>query len=231
VEHNISELKILMDSGVKVKKPFLVDNFLSEEDFLELKNFLQSYDYKSLDFSDIMNKYEQTVDVSSSLVKKVDERARELFGSATMIPAYHMFAHHQITEDGDVPLLSLHLDESPGTYVVDLIIDYSVEWPIVIDKQIFYPKPNQAVLFYAEDQMHYRPKWPSDSREDFYQAIFFHYTEPDHWSKRLGISHRESQEAQLYFKNKRNEAYRHYFMNKSSTYSLPEIPEPKSYTD
>ena len=220
-----------MTSGVSVKPAFIIDNFLPEEDFQKLKNLVQSNNYRSLDFSDIMNKYEETVDIGGDIPKKVDELARKYFESETMIPAYHMFAHHEITENGDTPLLPLHLDESPGTYVVDLIIDYSVEWPIVIDKQIFTPKPNQAVLFYAEDQLHYRPHWPSKSPDDFYQAIFFHYIEPNHWSKTLGIGHRTSDEAQEFFREKRIAAHKAFWSTGINPNTLPTIPEPKTYND
>jgi len=189
---NYIEIENILTNGVKFFDPFLVDNFYPEEMFSELVKICNNYDLKNIDFSHQMNKWEEPIRIPQKFTDFAVQKVKDLLGTDDVIPAYHMYAHHQITSEGRVPKLPLHIDWSPGSYMVDLQIGGNRDWGFVARYENFVCKPNQAVICQPQFDYHYRPTWASNDEKEYYQAIFFHLINRDHWllSKETGIPKR-----------------------------------------
>ena len=101
--------------------PFLVEGFFEKSDFEELKGILTSYDVKDIAYTKQMNKWEDAVQIPQHFFDKAIRRTRDLLGTEDVELGYYLYAHHQITAEGRKPFLQVHLDWSPGCYMVDLI--------------------------------------------------------------------------------------------------------------
>ncbi len=240
------EIENILTDGVKLFDPFLVDEFYPQDMFDELVSICTSNDLSKLDYSHQMNKWEQGVEIPQKFFDYAEKRVRELLGTEDVIHAYHMYAHHQITSEGRVPKLGLHIDEAPGAYMVDLHIGGNRDWGFVARYNNFICKPNQAIICQPQLDYHYRPSWGSDNKEEYYQAFFIHMINKNHWTvpseAKWGTRSKELEEkyefgqafrASETFKNfnaQRLYIFRGLYVEENSKRDLPLIPwaeEPK----
>jgi hypothetical protein len=175
------EIENILTDGVVFFEPFLVDQFFPQEMFDELVEICNSNKLENIDFSYQMNKWEEGVSIPQKFFDYVVEKVKELVGTQDIVSAYHMYAHHQITDEGRIPKLPLHIDWAPGSYMVDLSLGGNREWGFVAKYENFICKPNQAVICQPQFDFHYRPPWNSDDPNEYYQAIFFHLINNNHW--------------------------------------------------
>jgi hypothetical protein len=172
--------KVLTD-GVIFFEPFLVENWFPDEMFEELVSLLNSKKLDDVDFSHQMNKWEEGFDLPQKFIDYSLEKARSLIGTDDIYFAYNMYAHHQITDEGRVPRLPLHIDHAPGAYMIDLHIGGNREWGFVAGDTNFITKPNQAVICQPQFDYHYRPAWGTTDPNEYYQAFFLHLINKNHW--------------------------------------------------
>ncbi|MEY3378252.1 MAG: hypothetical protein RLZZ328_1412 [Bacteroidota bacterium] len=175
------EIESIFTKNVKFFEPFLVDNFYPQEMFDELVEICNSYDLTKVDFSHQMNKWEEGIDIPKKFIDYAVEKVKSLLEIDDVMFGYHMYAHHQITSEGRVPKLPLHIDWAPGSYMIDLQIGGNRDWGFVAKFENFVCKPNQAVICQPQFDYHYRPSWANDDPNEYYQAIFFHLINKDHW--------------------------------------------------
>lgn len=162
-------------------EPFLVEDFFPKEMFDELLSILTSYELNKVDFSHQMNKWEEGVEIPQKFIDYTVEKVKSLVGVDDVQFGYHMYAHHQITSEGRVPRLPLHIDHAPGPYMVDLHIGGNRDWGFVAGNTNFITKPNQAIICQPQFDYHYRPSWSNNDPNEYYQAIFFHLINKNHW--------------------------------------------------
>ena len=115
----------------------------------------------------------------NTLHHKLLERARQLFDSSTLLPSYSLFADYSHDEIS----LFKHRDNNACTYTIDYCVYANEPWGLWVEGQEFVSKDNNAVMFYGEDQEHWR-----DTRvgKNKIGMMFFHYVEPDHWYYKKG---------------------------------------------
>lgn len=176
------EIENIFTDGVVFFEPFVVDDFFPKDMFAELVEICTSNKLENVDFSYQMNKWEQGIQLPKKFFDYAVEKVKGLVGTEDVMPAYHMYAHHQITEDGRVPKLPLHIDWAPGSYMIDLHIGGNRDWGFVAKYQNFICKPNQAIICQPQFDYHYRPSWGSDNPSEYYQALFFHLIHNNHWA-------------------------------------------------
>jgi len=116
------EMESILTEGVTFFDPFIIDNFYLQEKFDELVSICNSFDLSKIDYSNQMNKWEQVVNIPQKFIDYAVNKIRDALGTSDIHYAYHMYAHHQITSEGRVPKLPLHIDWAPGAYMVDLHI-------------------------------------------------------------------------------------------------------------
>lgn len=176
------EIENIFSNGVKFFDPFLVENFFSDEDFKELSDLCTSYELKKLDYSNQMNKWEHSLEIPKKFQDLAVDKLKDILGIEDVQLVYVMYAHHQITSDGRVPRLPLHIDWAPGSYMIDLQIGGNRDWGFVAKYENFICKENQAVICQPQFDYHYRPSWNSNDPNEYYQAIFFHCVNKNNWS-------------------------------------------------
>jgi hypothetical protein len=178
----------LFRKNVLFFEPFLVENFYENSDFQELKGILESKNIKEIAYTKQMNKWEDSVDIPQIFFDKAIKKTQDLLGTKDIELGYYLYAHHQITEEGRKPFLQVHLDWSPGSYMVDLHIGGNRDWGFVAHDKEFITKPNNAIIVQPELDFHYRPDWNSDDPNENYKVLFFHLIRKDHWKNLYGMN-------------------------------------------
>jgi hypothetical protein len=234
------EIENILTDGVKFFDAFVVDDFYPQDMFDELVSICTSNDLSKLDYSHQMNKWEEGVEIPKKFFDYAEIKVRHLLGTDDVIYAYHMYAHHQITSEGRVPKLGLHIDEAPGPYMVDLHIGGNRDWGFVSRFTNFVCKPNQAIICQPQFEYHYRPPWGSTDPNEYYQAFFIHMINKNHWtvpshakwgtrSKELeekyefGQAFRQS-EVFAKFNDQRNFIFRDDYIRENKILNAPPIP-------
>jgi hypothetical protein len=193
------EIEKLFSDNVVFFKPFLIDNFYPQEMFDELVSICNDNDLKKIDFSNQMNKWEEGISIPQRFMDYAVEKVKDSIGTQDIEFGYHMYAHHQITEDDRKPMLPLHIDWSPGSYMIDLHIGGNRDWGFVAGFTEFICQPNQAIICQPQFDYHYRPTWGNDDPDEYYQALFFHLINDSHWCKPDGESDSRDKELEAKF--------------------------------
>ena len=203
--------------------PFLVEDFYEKSDFEEIKGILESKDVKDIAYTKQMNKWEDAVAIPQHFFDKAINRTRELLGTNDVELGYYLYAHHQITEEGRKPFLQVHLDWSPGCYMVDLHIGGNRDWGFVAHDKEFITKPNDAVIVQPELDFHYRPAWNSEDPNENYKVLFFHLIRKDHWKNLYGDPFITDKDF-LAFQTQRLAIWQDLYVDHVK--SVPGLPEP-----
>ncbi len=232
------EIENIFTDGVTFFDPFVVDNFFPQDMFDELVSICNSYTLNNLDYSKQMNKWEQRVEIPSKFQEYAVQKVRELIKTEDVHFQYLMYAHHQITKDERIPKLPLHIDWAPGSYMVDLHIGGNRDWPFVARYSEFICKPNQAIICQPQFDYHYRPSWNSKDPNEYYQAIFFHLVNKNHWVKDSDFGDRDNnielkykfgndfRDTEIFksFQNQRQFIFDNYYVQTNKQLSCPRIP-------
>lgn len=176
------DIEDLMTRDVLMFDPFAVDNFLSNEDFLELQQICKSYNLKNLDYNQHLQKWEQQIEIPEPLLTKIFDKIKKEIGTDDVHMGYYFYTHHQISEDGRRPKLPLHIDYSEGPYFVGLHIDSNRDWDFIAQDKLFTLKQNQAVFAQTQLDYHWRPSWNSNDPNQYYSVLLFHLINRNNWS-------------------------------------------------
>jgi hypothetical protein len=96
---------------------------------------------------------------------------------------YSQIVKYQI-KDGVYPELPKHKDRVNGEWVMDIVIDGTVNWPLVIEDKSFDNLPNSVIFIRGEDEFHERPDFPSSNESDYILLLFVHLADKDsHYAK------------------------------------------------
>lgn len=106
--------------------------------------------------------------------------AKKIFNSQTIKRAGFHTAKYQM-QNGIKPQLWKHWDQSACQYSLDLCIEKTVDWSIVVEGKEFQEQPNSCVVFSGNNMMHWRTPYPSNSENDYVTLLFMQFAEPDHW--------------------------------------------------
>jgi hypothetical protein len=203
--------------------PFLVEEFYEKSDFEELKNILESKNIEDIAYTKQMNKWEDRVEIPQHFFDKAIQKTQEFLGTKDIELGYYLYAHHQITSEGRKPFLQVHLDWSPGCYMVDLHIGGNRSWGFVAHDKEFITKPNDAIVVQPEFDFHYRPEWDSNNLNENYKALFFHLIRKDHWKNLYGATF-QSNSDYLAFQNQRAYIWEKIYVD--HILSVPGLPVP-----
>ncbi len=105
--------------------------------------------------------------------------AKKWFGKKEIVPTYAIFADYV----GNQANLDEHYDIGPCTYTIDLCLYEKTSWPLIIENKEYFFHENEAVLFLANDQKHWKKSFP-DPENNRVGIVLLHYVDPDHqWLK------------------------------------------------
>lgn len=112
--------------------------------------------------------------------KEILDIARKTFNNPNLKRAGFHTARYQM-QNGIKPQLWKHWDQSACQYSLDICIEKTVDWKLVVEDQEFEEEPNSCVLFSGNDMLHWRTPYPSDNEDDYVTLLFMQFAEPDHW--------------------------------------------------
>jgi len=160
-----------------MKQPLIISNFLSEEDFKQLQDYVKGLDKSTLGHSDQFNRYEfGGSEILESLHKKLIPIAQDFFESKDLVPSFNFGSWYY----GQASL-EKHRDVAPCTYSIDLCVYQTTPWDLYVEGVPYTLQENEALLYYGEGQKHWREDFP-DGEDNVVCNVFFFYVEPDHWS-------------------------------------------------
>jgi hypothetical protein len=170
-----------------MKEPLLVNDVLSPEDYKILTNAVSNP--KSFQYQEGFSRYvvaDNNLPLLAELANKLIPKAREAFGSNTLLPTYTLFAHYEGQEP--VPSLYKHKDDNACTYTLDMCIYQNESWDLFVEDKAYTLYPNQALAYYGNEQMHWREEFPNPE-SNHVAMLFFHFAEPEHWYFTKGPSY------------------------------------------
>lgn len=106
--------------------------------------------------------------------------AKETFGEDNIKRAGFHTARYQ-KQNGLKPQLWKHYDQSACQYSLDICIDKNVDWALAVDDELFDEEPNSCIVFSGNDQMHWRPEYPTEDEDKYVTLLFMQFAKPDHW--------------------------------------------------
>jgi len=117
---------------------------------------------------------------------KLAPLAKEVFKNDTIEPSYAIFAIYK----GFKARLYEHIDDNACTYTIDMSVYHKEPWSLFVEGQEFFTDPNSAIIYYGEDQYHWRPKFPNPKYNEV-GVIFYHFVDENHWSRTIGQEYRK----------------------------------------
>lgn len=163
-------------------KATIEKEIFSPEYFNSIKEYFKSHEFLNSEIHDFYGskRIDSFADpILKEILLKLHEPAKKWFGSETLVPTYAIFSEYS----GKQAMLNKHLDAGPCTYTIDLGLYHKTPWPLIIEDEEYTFLENEAVLFYANDQYHWKPEFP-DQDSNKVGIILVHYVEPDHpWLK------------------------------------------------
>ena len=159
-----------------MKNPLIINNLLSQEEFKKLQEYVKNLDKSTLGHSDDFNRYEFSgSDPLNLLHKDLLPIAKDFFESKTLVPSFNFGSWYY----GNASL-EKHKDVAPCTYTIDLCVYQTTPWDLYVEGVPYTLQENESLLFYGEDQRHWRESFPSGDDVIVCNVLFF-YVEPDHW--------------------------------------------------
>lgn len=106
------------------------------------------------------------------------EKAKKETGDDSLQVIYNQIVRYKI-KDGVSPKLQKHKDAAVGEWVMDIVLDCTVDWPLIIEGESFSNTTNSVTFICGEEEMHWRPDFPSENEEDYVLLLFVHLGNKD----------------------------------------------------
>lgn len=166
---------------MKIKEPWIIDNFFSEQDYKKIMSVINLMSKNDWTFEEGFSRYAYNSSHLDKLSNLKLDLARKEFESKTLLHSYSMLALYN-RNDSSLPM---HKDDNACTYTFDICLYSEHPWPIIVEGKEYTLKNNQALCFYGEDQKHGRPDFSENNKV---LMLFMHWVEPSHvffqdWSK------------------------------------------------
>jgi len=169
-----------MGTRPQVNEPVIKSNLFNETFWSEVLQDVASITKEDFDYQRNFGRYLLKPQAANFVVERMLneglEAAREVFKSKTLLPTYGLFSRYQ----GYRSNLHRHRDSNACTYTLDVCVSSITDWPLFVENVGYSLKPNEALCFYGEDQLHWRDEFP-DKENNIVEMTFLHYAEPDHW--------------------------------------------------
>lgn len=150
-------------------------DFFDKETFTNIKNFaLENInDQEEVQYSKTFRRYYKIVFLPDKIKNMLLDVAKKETQDKDLEIIYTQVVRYQIY-DGFIPELRDHKDSANGEWVMDIVIDSTVDWPLIIEGQSFSNTENSVFFIKGEDDAHSRPDFPSQSEEDYVLLLFVH---------------------------------------------------------
>jgi hypothetical protein len=163
-------------------KSFCENDVFSKEDFLELKKIAYEHlNSNDLLFAESYSRYYILTDFPDEIKNKIVSLANQKFNTNNLDIVYTHTVKYQIV-DGVSPNLKSHKDNLPATHTLDICIETTMpEWGLNVENSFFPDKPNSVVYLQGDEDIHSRPKYPSNNKDDYCILFLINLAPPEHW--------------------------------------------------
>lgn len=160
-----------------MNNPKIIKKFFDNDDYKKLQKYLQD-NHANYGYDESFGRYtagDGDIPEFQKYIDIAENKARKVFNSPTLKHTYSLFAHYERNAS-----LYKHKDDNACTYTLDLCLYQNEPWDLWVEGTPYCLKPNQALAYYGNDQLHWREEFPNPTFQQV-AMIFFHFAEPDHW--------------------------------------------------
>lgn len=155
-------------------------NFFDNETFNKIKESVleKVNDQYGLSYGKDCTREYRIVFLSNETQSILLEKAKQETKNDSLEIIYNQIVRYQI-KDGTIPELKQHRDRAVGEWVMDIVIDATVDWPLVIEGESFSNTTNSVTFICGEEELHWREDFPSRNEEDYVLLLFVHLADKD----------------------------------------------------
>lgn len=163
-------------------KPHLIKNFFSPEMFEIVKEVVHATTLGKDEqaYHPMMGRWESGISLSEDIENYVLEKVRKIFNNNTIVKGYHFTVKYQ-RRNGCIPNLWEHMDQNGSQISINIAIENTANWPLIVNGKSYNQNPNDAVIFCGQQNEHGRPAYPTKDETVCTTQLFMHYSLPDHW--------------------------------------------------
>ena len=188
-----------------LREPHVVEDFFPPEMFERVKKAVADTRMGTDEggqFHTMLARWESPVQFDPDIEEHCVARAREIFGDDTLLKAYFFAVRYQ-RKDGCVPHLWEHTDQNGTQTTIDITVENTADWDIVVEGRRFKQEPNNAIVFCGQQHIHSRPPYPTHREDLWTTVLFLHFTQPDHWiQKERDAIHKYGEDGDVRFFNR-----------------------------
>jgi alkylated DNA repair dioxygenase AlkB len=165
-----------------LSEPKVIKNFFTNEMLERVKQIVNNTGMgtDALQFHTMLARWEASIDFDDDIEEYCLNKAREIFKDNTLQKAYFYAVRYQF-KDGCVPHLWEHTDQNGTQTTIDITIENTANWGLIVEEQHFDQNPNDAIIFCGQQHIHSRPPYPTTDPDKYTTVLFLHFTQPDHW--------------------------------------------------
>jgi len=174
--------ELLFELPAELSEPKIVKKFFTEEMFERVKKIVSNTGMGTdeLFFHTMLARWESPIQFDVDIEEYCLNRAREIFNDPNLKKAYFYTVRYQ-RKDGCIPHLWEHTDQNGTQTTIDITVENTANWGIIVEGQHFKQNPNDAIIFCGQQHIHSRPPYPTQDHNAFTTVLFLHFTQPDHW--------------------------------------------------
>lgn len=174
--------KILYELPEPSIEPHLVKSFFPDEMFEDVKRQIDktSMGKKNGTYHPMMGRWATGISMSPEVEDYVLNRVRKIFNDESLVQAYHYAVIYQIKDDC-IPNLWEHYDQNGSQFSVNITIENTANWSLVVEGKEYKQSPNEAIVFCGQQHAHARKPYPTRDKTMRTTQLFMHYSSPNHW--------------------------------------------------
>jgi hypothetical protein len=173
---------IMFDLPDVLSEPKVISNFFTNDMLDRVKQIVNNTGMgtDALEFHTMLARWEAAISFDEDIEEYCLNKAREIFKDNTLKKAYFYAVRYQ-AKDGCVPHLWEHTDQNGTQTTIDITIENTANWGLIVEEQHFDQNPNDAIIFCGQQHIHSRPPYPTTDPDKYTTVLFLHFTQPDHW--------------------------------------------------
>jgi len=165
-----------------LSEPTIIKNFFNDEMFERVKKTVTDTGMGTdkTQFHTMFARWEAPIQFDPDIEQHCIEQAKRIFNEPELKKAYFYAVRYQ-RKDGCIPHLWEHTDQNGTQTTIDITIENTANWGLIVEGQHFEQNPNDAIIFCGQQHIHSRPPYPTQDPDKYTTVLFLHFTQPDHW--------------------------------------------------
>jgi len=167
-----------------------INNLFSEQDLYSINELISSYEIPVLDFGKYVDANENAgtgvnnqlgriqvghLNISKDIINKMYDLIYSKFGLNLKMD-HALYAEY--SKKYGKPDLPPHYDHDTNLLVIDYQLDANTEWNLGVDFESYSLENNSALIFNANEHIHWRPHKKFKENE-YVKMIFFRFFDPN----------------------------------------------------